>query len=115
VGRKRGAKPRADEQEPDTRLRRVGRAGGYPRSRDGQDPGEVDPAVVRQRVVFLPGETSPCAGKGDDRATGRGEESAEAMKLPARGSKRPNVKKGEARLTLEGAMHRSPGSWSSRS
>jgi RNA-directed DNA polymerase len=26
------------------------------------------------------------------------------MKLPARGSERPNVKKGEARLTLEGAM-----------
>jgi len=47
VGRKRGAKPRVDEQEPDERRRRAWRAGGYPRSLGGQGPGDVDLAAAR--------------------------------------------------------------------
>ena len=39
--------------------------------------GSVNPAVVRRKIAFLPGETSPCARKGD-RASGS-EESAEAI------------------------------------
>src|SRR5664279_6192931 len=65
VGRKQGAKPRADEQEPDMRRRRAGRVGPLPQSLDGQSSGYVDPAVVRGRKTLLPGEISPCARKGD--------------------------------------------------
>jgi hypothetical protein len=61
VGRKQGAKPRADEQEPDRRRGRERRACPLPRSLDGQDSGHVDPAVVRRRRTFLPGEISPRA------------------------------------------------------
>src|SRR5690554_1381391 len=41
VGRKRGAKPRADVQELDPRRRRAGRAGKEPRSSDGRGSGGV--------------------------------------------------------------------------
>ena len=61
VGRKRGAKSRADVQESDPRRRRVGRAGKWPRSSDGQGSGGVNLAAVRGRTAFLPGESSPCA------------------------------------------------------
>ncbi len=61
VGRKQGAKPRADEQKPDKRRRRAGRVGPLPQSLDGQSSGYVDPAVVRGRTTYLPGEISPCA------------------------------------------------------
>jgi hypothetical protein len=52
VGRKQGAKPRADEQEPDKRRRRAGRVCPLPRSPDGQSSGYVDSAVVRGRKTF---------------------------------------------------------------
>ena len=65
VGRKRGAKPRADEQEPDRRRRRAGRAGVRPRSSDDQGSGDVDPAVVRRRTAVLPGEMPSHAWEGD--------------------------------------------------
>ena len=65
MGRKRGAKPRADGQEPDTRRCRAGRAGKGLRSLCGQGSGGVNPAVVRGRIAFLPGEISPRARKGD--------------------------------------------------
>jgi hypothetical protein len=65
VGRKRGAKPRADGQEPDTRRCRSGRAGKGLRSSRGQRSGGVNPAVVRRRIAFLPGEISPHVRTGD--------------------------------------------------
>jgi hypothetical protein len=65
VGRRRGAKPRADGQELDRRRCRAGRAGKVPRSSRGQGSGGVNPAVVRGRIAFLPGEISPRARKGD--------------------------------------------------
>jgi hypothetical protein len=47
VGKKRGAKPRVDVQEPGSRRRRAGRAGMHPRSRDGQGSADVNPAIAR--------------------------------------------------------------------
>ena len=78
VGRKRGAKPRADEQEPDTRRRRAGRAGKRPRSSRDQGDGDVDPAVVRRR----PGSYLGRSRLTPERATpsrSRSEKSAEAV------------------------------------
>jgi hypothetical protein len=65
VGRKRGAKLRAEVHEPDLRRCRAGRAGNGPRSCSGQGSGGVNPAAVRGRIAFLAGEISPCARKGD--------------------------------------------------
>jgi len=48
VGRKRGAKLRADEQEPDRRRSRSGRAGIKPQSSRDQGSGGVDPAVKKK-------------------------------------------------------------------
>ena len=61
MGRKRESKLRADEQEPDKRRCRSGRAGKKPRSSCGQGSGGVNPAVVQGRSAFLPGEISPHA------------------------------------------------------
>jgi len=52
VGRKRGSKPSADEQEPDRRQCRSGRAGNEPHSFRGQGSAAVDPVVVPRRVVW---------------------------------------------------------------
>ena len=52
---------RADEQELDVRRRRPGRAGCLLQSSCGQRPGDVNAAVVRRRIVLLPGEISPHA------------------------------------------------------
>jgi len=71
VGRKRGAKPRADGQEPDMRRCRPGRAGQKLRSSRGQRSGGVNPAAVRGRIVLLPGEISPHARKGGGASRGR--------------------------------------------
>ena len=94
MGRKRGAKPRADGQELDMRRCRAGRAGNIPRSPCGQGSGGVNPAVVRGRIAFLPGEISPHVRKGDgdepEREVSRGRSSwSDPMKGRRSGRRSP--------------------------
>lgn len=50
---------RGDEQKPDMRRGRQGRAGKKPQSSRDQESGCVNPALVQGQSVFLPGEISP--------------------------------------------------------
>ena len=50
---------RGDEQKPDMRRGRQGRAGKKPQSSRDQESGCVDPALVQGQPEFLPGEISP--------------------------------------------------------
>ncbi len=77
MGRKRGAKPRADEQEPDMRRCRPGRAGNELRSSCDQGAGGVNPAVVRGRMRSYLGRSRLVPERAT--VTSRSEKSAEAV------------------------------------
>jgi len=80
-----------------------------PRSLDGQGSGGVDPAAARGRVMFLPGEISPYARKGDaaevvEREVSRGRSSCELA--AAKGRTWRKVKRALASKAVKPQMSR---------